>query len=374
MEGGARDPYDVFWTFGLMIAAPFMAWWVWSDVGVFWAFRVKLGELWLIETLGLGSAWTAELAGALRGALTAPEKISFETFLFGLEAVGEYLRGPVALALIVLGGWLIMAHPAERFRRRFDLRQLAEAMGAQWPFALHALRRGNLGLSLDHPRWGMALSGPAFLRRHALWVKTDTGDCLLREAEARQVLAEQLGPPWSTVPLSLHVRALAGLFALRATSFVTASDQEAHRLKNRTFALLRDLALAAANHKKGDYLPPPAAYEQVIQETAPFLNADSIQTLIAHHAYTATVLLRLLAEARRSGVLPGSLFNWLKGVDRPLWYALCSLGRRTPFAEALGTVAHYQAERQMDAPLFAPAVSTALEGLRLDLRNIPPEP
>jgi hypothetical protein len=57
------------------------------------------------------------------------------------------------------------------------------------------------------------------------------------------------------------------------------------------------------------------------------------------------------------------LFTWLKGVDRPLWYALTSLGRRAPFVEGLGASAHYAAERRLGRALQSPAVAGAVEAL-----------
>lgn len=379
--GSPRDPYDEFWLLGALAVAPVLAWWAWSAPIVTGMFRLKLVELALIEAVGLGSARTAALASTLHEALAAPARISFDAFIFGLEAVGGYWRWPVAAGLLLLGGWLILGHPAGRYRRRFDLLGLAEAMQEHWPFALHALRRGNLHLPLDHPTWGTALSGPAFLQRHDLVEPAAGGQWTLRIARTQAALAAQLGEPWAAAvrpgspAASLqppHVRALAGIFALRAASVAAEDDREAERLKERAFALLRKLALAAAHHRAGDYLPPPAVCAQVVQETAPVLHTDAIQRVVAGHAYTSTVLLRLLAEARRGGVLPASLFNWLKGLDRPLWYALGSLGRRTPFAEALGAVAHYQAELQAGVALYLPAVAAAVAALQLELRQLPP--
>ena len=67
--------------------------------------------------------------------------------------------------------------------------------------------------------------------------------------------------------------------------------------------------------------------------------------------------------------------NWLKGMDRPLWYALSSLGRRLPFVEAAGAIAHYHAERAAGFARPAPAVDRALDGLwREVLMLAPPEP
>ncbi len=364
-----RDPYDEIVIVAVALAVPLALWWAFGGDLVYWAFRLKLAELRLLEALGLGDARTAELTHALRGALGAPDRLSFATFLFGLDAVGRYWRAPVCLALIGLGGWLLALHPAERFRRRFDLARLAETIGEQWPFALHALRRGQLDIPLDDPRWGMALSAREFVERHGL-LQTDPGP-ILRHEPTLQVLVAQLGAPWTAAAAaSPPVRALAGVFAMRVASLTGEEGQAAERLKQRTFALLRDLAAAAAQHRAGDYLPPAAAYRAVIQETAPHWPAA--QALVARHAYTQTVLLRLLAEARQGGVLPPALFAWLKGVDRPLWYALSSLGRRVPFAEALGAMAHYQAERAADAALPQPCVEAAVEALRADIQ--PPAP
>jgi intracellular multiplication protein IcmP len=369
-----RDPFDGLWMAALLMAAPLVAWWAWSEVWVTWAFQLKRVELKLLHALGLGTAQTADLSTALQSALTAPDKIAFDAFFFGLEAVGSYLSGPVAAGLVGLGIWLIGFHPAGQFRRRFDLWRLAEAMREPWPFALHALRRGHLALPLDHPVWGMALSGEAFLRRHdsVIVEEVDGKGWTLREESARTLLAAQLGPPWvAAESLPLHIQALAGLFALRISSFTAPSDAETQRLKNHAFALLRSLALSAANHKAGDYLPTAATYQEILRETALFLKAAPIQAVIAGHAYSHTVLLRLLAEARSGGVLPSASFNWLKGVDRPLWYALSSLGRRAPFVEALGAIAHYQAELRAGVALYPPAMEAALDGLWLEVQRLP---
>ena len=38
--------------------------------------------------------------------------------------------------------------------------------------------------------------------------------------------------------------------------------------------------------------------------------------------------------ALASGKLPSSHFRWLKGIDRRLWYALNTTGRKSPFVES----------------------------------------
>lgn len=368
MEQGSRDPMDGLWIGILVILAPVAAWWWWSDAFVIGVFRLKLAELALLQWLGVHDAATVELAAALRGALTAPDRIRFDAFFFGLEQVGLLLRVPLAVGLAGLGVWLLLGHPAGRFRRHFDLRGLAEAMQEHWPFALHALRRGNLKIPLDHPIWGMALSSEAFLRHHDLLEATETS-WNVREVRAKAVLAAQLGPLWKEAPL--HAHALASILALRVLA-LSAPTAEADQLKRRAQALWGTLARAAANHKTGDYLPPAAVFHQIQRETEALLEAETVAPLLVSHAYTATVLLRLLAEAREGGVLPPALFSWLKGVDRPLWYALNSLGRRMPFVEAAGAIAHYHAERAAGCALPTPHIGGAMDGLWRDVLSYAP--
>jgi len=83
----------------------------------------------------------------------------------------------------------------------------------------------------------------------------------------------------------------------------------------------------------------------------------------------------LLNMARlRAGVLAPAQFAWLKLVDRPLWYALASLGFETegvsrylhpnPRVEAAGARDHWAVERFIGAPVINPSIDCAVEALR----------
>ena len=216
--------------------------------------------------------------------------------------MGQAWRWPVAIGLIAVGAWLLVGHPAERFRRRFDLRGLAEAMGPQWPYALHALRRGNIHLPLDHPRWGMALAEWAFVEQFDLLVDPAAESPALHFERTRRTLASQLGEPWRGVEsMPLHAQALAGLFARRCVAFVTTDDPAAADLYRQAAAGLRELAWRAAQQPANDYQPTAADYRRVIQATRPDLDHPAVQAIIRQHRYAHTVLMRLLEEARRGG-------------------------------------------------------------------------
>ena len=372
----SHDPFEWLWMTGLALGVGWGVWQVLGDDLIALTLRLKLAELDLLHRLGAGDARSQALADAVCDALTAPTPVSVALWGSLLDQVGRAWRSLVVMGLGAVGVWLVALHPAELFRRRFDLRGLAEAMGAQWPYALHALRRGNIGLPLDHPRWGMALTEWAFVERFDLLDDPAAEAPEPHRERTWKTLARQLGESWrGPDALPLHAQALAGLFALRGVAFVAADERAAADLDRRTYAGLRELAWQAARRKDNDYRPAAADYQRVIQATQPYLDHAAVQGVIGQHGYTHTVLMRLLDEARRGGVLPPALFAWLKGVDRPLWYALTSLGRRAPFVEGLGACAHYAAERRLGGALNSPAVAGAVEALAVALtRAVRPPP
>lgn len=91
------------------------------------------------------------------------------------------------------------------------------------------------------------------------------------------------------------------------------------------------------------------------------------ENIMASHGFVVTGLMTLLEEARGGGVIPCVEFIWLKGEDRPLWYALQTVGRKTAFSEAGGAYAHWLLEKQVGKAITQPEVTSAVEALKLAL-------
>lgn len=380
-----RDAFEELWLIALGALIVLLVWWRAGAECVAFGLRWKLAELGALHAVGLGNAETHAFAEAIRRALIDPAQVSFPTFAATMTAIGRYCSGPVALLLTVLGVWNLFFHPGEPFRRRFTLATLAAAMGDQWPYALHALRRNQIAIPLADPVWGMALGEWEFAQTHGLL--QDPQAPILNRARVGAVLSEQLGSVWENpAHLPLYAQALGAIFALRVVAFAEPDAQIATRLKTEALGLLRALTRAAAHGEPQVYLPRPRDYQAVSQRVQAICQTwkhedweqiwdhRAVQAAISAHAYEKTVLLRLLADARQNGILAPALFNWLKGVDRPLWYALTSLGRRAPFAEALGPFAHYSAERQAGQALYFPALEGAVQGLEEALARSRPAP
>ena len=158
-----------------------------------------------------------------------------------------------------------------------------------------------------------------------------------------------------------------------------------HLLQRRpaSLRLLGDMAEALARPEPGE---GPAGPEQpLLLPSHVVTHADQVlrdphvlgtaKAVTALHGYTTPALMSLLTESRRrSGVLAPAQFNCLKLVDRPLWYALHSLGfpaeglgqdqHPNPLIEAIGARDHWAAECAARGPLMVPAVDRAVQAVR----------
>lgn len=76
---------------------------------------------------------------------------------------------------------------------------------------------------------------------------------------------------------------------------------------------------------------------------------------LLRHGYLCTFVMGVFDYTHiEKGVLPTSLFAYLRGFDRPLFFALNVIGSPSPFVEAWGAFYHYKAEVTVDRPLVGP--------------------
>lgn len=302
-----------------------------------------------------------------------PESVGLRD-LYGIaHAVGQAFRIPAAGLMLVLAGLCMWRAAPSRYKRSFDLDGLIREQALSFPTA-HAFAARHLRLVAPSPDLrplDYALTPEEWAGRHAR-----TPDGAFDGTAARQALALQLGPPWRGVERAAPpVRALFAVFAL-------------HRAEHRRKAQHVLGCLSKAATAIGEDAPEGPAEALTLPRTA-MQDVDTVlgdvdivapaAAICAGHAYTHTALMALLNEARlRAGVLAPAQFVWLKLVDRPLWYALHSLGFETegfgrsmhpnPCIEAAGARDHWAAERMAGRSLAEPEIERALDALRAALR------
>ncbi len=166
------------------------------------------------------------------------------------------------------------------------------------------------------------------------------------------VMARRLGEPMRPVQaMPSHVRALAAVCLLQASRGREAVAES---------IVLRGL-LAKANVDGTS----PTSHESVVDavDRALRLHADVLNAVCSAHAFDATRLVALLLRARVHGILPTAECMWLRDVDRDLYYALASVGRRVTHVEGIAALAHHEAEVLAGTALTVPRLDGAMRGI-----------
>jgi intracellular multiplication protein IcmP len=298
-----------------------------------------------------------------------PETVRLKD-LYGIaHAVGTATRVPAACVMLALAAVCMLRAAPSRFKRAFDMDALIAEQAKSFPTTAAFVRRR---LRLVEPE--KAPRPADYAQTPEEWIALHaTRKDVFVEGLARRALVAQLGPRWRGPEQSApQARALFAVFALH----LAGQRQVAQRL-------LGDLSEALADPGKetdaGPAVPLTLPRSMVAKIDATLASLDTevrlpADRVAASHAFTHPALMTLLNEARlASGVLAPAQFAWLKLVDRPLWYALHSLGFETEgFArylhpnariEAAGARDHWAAERIVKRPLASPSVERAIEAV-----------
>ena len=103
-------------------------------------------------------------------------------------------------------------------------------------------------------------------------------------------------------------------------------------------------------------------------------HATRVAEIASGHFWVETVLAEAWITCREGqGVWPSARYQWVKIVDRPLWYTISSLGSHAVYVECAGILAHHLAERQLQMPLAVPRVRRASEAIVYDYLDLSPE-
>jgi len=313
-------------------------------------------------------------------------------------AVGIFFRIPATVFMLLFAAICTVRAAPARYKRAFDLDGLIREQAASFRTSAAFVRRhlrllppagacprigsGAGSQAGQRPDSGAetgsaasveprpadyALSPEEWIARFATALDGD-----FDEAAARRALVRQLGPRWRGLQeASPQVRCLFAAFALHLAE-----------RRREALGLLGNLSASLANSDQDKPEGPdtPLALPESVVPGADILLGDGelatpALAIANRHAYTHTALMELLNQARlRGGVLAPGQFAWLKLVDRPLWYALHSLGFETegfgrychpnPRIEALGARDHWAVERLVGEALIEPSLDRAIEVLR----------
>lgn len=321
--------------------------------------------IWQLRTFG----WTSSSGSFATHLHSIPS--SSVTLLELFRVVGSVSARfalPMSILVTILGIVLVLCAPSGRHAKPLDLDGLMRAQAPVFrSIAAYLPRR----LRPVAPRLPAPLSAdPAlhlgeWLSCHAL---DETGR--FQSDRALAALEAQLGDIWGGIDAaSAPARMMIAVCALHTA-----------RRREEAIALLGQVSesLAVDVNDEGEAGPAQAltlsnavciAIDKVLADQDLRSGVDGV---LRQHGFVTTAVMGSLNRARaRAGILPPAQFNFLKLIDRNLWYALQSLGfpvsetedgpMPNPKIEAVAARAHWQAERTAGVPLVLPHIDMAID-------------
>lgn len=330
---------------GLMVAWHFYH----ADIA-YWTMRWAWNQLRWVENIFAGDMLQATKKSILAAA-RAPERLTFHQMLALLNEAGRYF---IALPLLVTfyGLWSAQRHPANRTRRHITAATLPRIMSSHSPAVTPVLYYGDL-LNADPVEHQRALNPEEWVERHGLVVNQQ-----LQREECKALLLQDLGTKiTSPDQLSPVERALFAIFGARLLS----DGQDIPQAQ-----VLLDALNRSCHHGHWNGMPGYPDLAVCDEAFAKYAAHPASADWIARHPYPRTLLHAMHKEALATGKLPSAHFRWLKGMDRPLWYALNTTGRKSPFMESSAVFTQCMWERfafDNGYRLQSPCIDEAVNGI-----------
>ncbi len=265
----------------------------------------------------------------------------------------------IPMSITAYGITRAMRHPANRSRRGITPDMLPRIMSSHSPAVIPVLYYGDL-LNSDPEEHKRALNPEEWIGLHGLVVNGK-----LQRAQCKERLVRDLGQRVDSVErLSSTERAMFAIFGAR----LLADGRDTARSQLLLDALNRSCHRGQFQGRPGypDLSVCDAAFSQ-------YAAHPEVDDLIARHPYPRTLLHAMHLHALRFGKLPSSHFRWLKGMDRPLWYALNTTGRKAPFIESAAVFAQAMWEQfaaDNGYVLDGPCLDGVVDGIEQYLKKI----
>lgn len=111
-----------------------------------------------------------------------PNAVDWNQLLETTRAVGDFMRYPVVLVLVVLALILYRSNITLRFRKTHDMRTLRAQEQFNWPAIMPVVKEDLVSQDVNKGPWAMALTPMEFARKHHLLKKMTSYWIILRRA------------------------------------------------------------------------------------------------------------------------------------------------------------------------------------------------
>ena len=314
-------------------------------------------QLWVFDWNFLPS-WARDIRIHAAGLASNPGQVSFLQLVDVLNQAGYFFIW-IPLYLTYRGVRAAMSHPSNKTRRKVTVDTLPWIVSKHSPAVIPTLYYGDL-LNEDPEEHRSSLNPEEWVERHGVLIngRLDRDRC-------RALLIQDLGKPINSLnDLLPHEKALFAVFGSRI--FFNGRDRK------KAQELLDDLNWSCHQGtfegKKG--YPDLSLADKAFKK---YSSSPDAKDWVTKHRYARTLLHAMHKKAMETGKVPSSHFRWLKGMDRGLWLALNTTGRKGPFQESSAVFTQALWEEfvhDIGYHLVDPYVDDAIDGLEKYLIKI----
>jgi len=341
----------------ILFVGGWLLWWAFHSDLVYWStwldWHILGGLAWIWSP-----PWLTRLRSALANAASYAPEVS-PSQLWAILDRGGLVFLPVMLGLLLLLGLSMRKHPSNHVRRAISPDVLRWIMARHAPAIIPTLYYPNL-LENDPPEFRSFDTPEEWALRHHLVVNQR-----LDRGRTKALLISELGRRISTpYDLEPHERALFAVFGARLLSNgedISAAQQLLDKLNFSCHT-------GTWQGRKG--FPDLALAEPYFEKYAAHPDAKE---WLAAHGYSRTLLHAMHQEAIQKGKVPSSHFIWLMPMDRGLYVALNTSGRKVPFVESLAVFTQTRWEafaRTLGLQLTQPHLDDAVDALNSYLEKV----
>jgi intracellular multiplication protein IcmP len=370
-QGDDKNSMQILWVIACVFLIAGAIWYGFSEQLKILFIAIKKYELYLAYYVVKYLPFEAlvndvETSLILAKSMTKAE-LSLDSATMLATKAGQYLSPIYILIMLYFANKGYFKNVKMRYKKRYSMKTLMQQEKEIWPHVKAVCGVDLVAEDLDSGPWAMGLSPVQFCKRNNLItikaekpnaanaLKGCTFKMILDHAKATQIFIGQLGGLWRGVQhLPPHRQAIFAVLAARGCRDSAAAKTLAFNLN----ASIQEGKTGAISFSGVDALLKKHS------------NDPNVQKICAAHAYEYCVFVAMLLFARADGVLASAEFLWVKPIDRPFWYVLNNVGRKTAVTESAGSYAHFLAEKAIHRPLSVPFVSEAVKALQLALNDV----
>ncbi|MGL6030226.1 MAG: type IVB secretion system coupling complex protein DotM/IcmP, partial [Legionella sp.] len=169
-QGGSDNSMAPVWIIILLFITVFIVWKTGHQYIVSFVFTLNIWQAKLVNFF----INSQDLASQINLMQTIdPVSVDWEQLVGITEDVGNYMRYPIVLVLIVLAVVLYSSNISLKFRKAHDMKSLRAQEQFNWPAIMPVVKEDLVSQDVNKGPWAMALTPMEFARKYNLLRKDD---------------------------------------------------------------------------------------------------------------------------------------------------------------------------------------------------------